>query len=202
MKIEKYLERVNQLCKNKTHAVDIGANVGRVSNILFDMGWTTVTAFEPTPTIFERLVENTKDKNITTHKLGVSNKEGEAHFSINSDTESNQETNQIVSKGFQKKRWNVETIKTVTLDQMNLDQMDFLKIDVEGHEKYVVEGAEQTIKKYKPIIVLEVSFEKKVYDKKISQDHKKALDILLNWGYNIDMKTVHDYVLIPGEVNG
>jgi len=30
---------------------------------------------------------------------------------------------------------------------------------------------------------------------------EKYLDILLNWGYNIDMKTVHDYVLLPGDKN-
>ena len=189
MKIEKYLERVNQLCKDKTHAVDIGANVGRVSNILFDMGWKKVTAFEPTPTIFERLVENTKDKNIVNHKLGVSNKEDEAHFSINSDTESNQETNQIVSQGFQKKRWNVETIKTVTLDQMNLDQMDFLKIDVEGHEFYALEGLEKLLKNNSIFLQIEI-FDKNF--KKVNSLLKKKHFKLVNSIFS-DGKTDYFY---------
>ena len=38
---------------------------------------------------------------------------------------------------------------------MNLPGLDFLKIDVEGAEGLVIEGAAETIKKYRPIIFFE-----------------------------------------------
>ncbi len=42
-----------------------------------------------------------------------------------------------------------------TLDQFNLQDIDYLKIDVEGFEKKVLLGARDTIEKYNPVIVIE-----------------------------------------------
>ena len=39
-----------------------------------------------------------------------------------------------------------------------LEGLDFLKIDVEGYEENVFEGAMETIKEYKPIIVFETYY--------------------------------------------
>jgi len=43
----------------------------------------------------------------------------------------------------------------ITIDELNLDGCDFIKIDVEGFEWGVLLGAIETIKKYKPIIFYE-----------------------------------------------
>lgn len=49
-----------------------------------------------------------------------------------------------------------EKIEVRTLDSFNLDRLDFIKIDVQGYEKFVLNGAENTIKTYKPIIIIEM----------------------------------------------
>ena len=204
MKLKGYLRHVNKFFSNKEklHAVDIGANIGKVTNTLFDMGWKKVTAFEPTPAIFAKLTENTKDKNVSLHNIGVSNKKGKLFFAM-APWQEEQLTNQVVSPGFwNKKKWDIQKIKTVALDDLDLEHIDLLKIDVEGHERQVVKGAEKTIKKFKPIIVIEISFENKVFDKVISKDHGKALDILLSWGYTLYTKDAHDCVLLPEGYNG
>ena len=41
---------------------------------------------------------------------------------------------------------------------------DFIKIDVEGHEKKVLEGAESTLAQYKPVLLVETSGFKEFHD--------------------------------------
>ena len=47
-------------------------------------------------------------------------------------------------------------IKSRTLDSYEFDQLDFIKIDVEWFELRVLQGAENTIRKHKPIIYIEM----------------------------------------------
>lgn len=42
-----------------------------------------------------------------------------------------------------------------TLDSFQFDKIDLIKIDVEGHELNVIKSGEQTILKYKPVILFE-----------------------------------------------
>lgn len=44
------------------------------------------------------------------------------------------------------------------LDNFDLRDITLIKIDVENHEKEVLEGAKETIKRNKPVIVLENSY--------------------------------------------
>lgn len=46
-------------------------------------------------------------------------------------------------------------VPLTTIDEQNLLRCNFIKIDVEGMEKPVLEGAKQTIEKYKPILYVE-----------------------------------------------
>ena len=58
-------------------------------------------------------------------------------------------------------------IKTKKLDEINFkNQISFIKIDVEGHEKEVIEGGINTIKKFKPKLLVEI--EKKYTKKDVS----------------------------------
>ena len=47
-------------------------------------------------------------------------------------------------------------IATRTLDSFKLPRVDFMKIDVEGHEVPLLEGAIDTIAEYSPIIFIEI----------------------------------------------
>ena len=48
-------------------------------------------------------------------------------------------------------------VETRTLDSYEFDQLDFIKIDVEWFELRVLQGAENTIRKHKPIMYIEMS---------------------------------------------
>ena len=48
-------------------------------------------------------------------------------------------------------------VETRTLDSYEFDQVDFIKIDVEWFELKVLQGAENTIRKHKPVIYVEIN---------------------------------------------
>jgi FkbM family methyltransferase len=49
-----------------------------------------------------------------------------------------------------------ETTKIVKLDNFLTDSVDIIKIDVQGYEKYVLNGSREIINTYKPILIVEV----------------------------------------------
>lgn len=42
-----------------------------------------------------------------------------------------------------------------SIDSLNLDSLDFIKLDCEGYETYILQGAIESIKKFKPVIMME-----------------------------------------------
>lgn len=79
-----------------------------------------------------------------------------------------------------------------TLDSFNFKDVDFIKIDVEGHEYKVLQGGIETIKKYKPIIVIEENEAPEVFNKGKMFD---ATNFLKTLGYKVKTNRGHDYVL-------
>jgi FkbM family methyltransferase len=49
-----------------------------------------------------------------------------------------------------------ESIEVRTLDSFQIPKVDFIKIDVQGYEKYVLEGGKNTIMSSKPTIIIEM----------------------------------------------
>ena len=78
-----------------------------------------------------------------------------------------------------------EVIETTTIDNMNLDKCDLIKIDTEGAEPLVLMGAQETIKKFKPVIIFENNYKKLNEDYiKIFDVSKNSFDILKYFGYS------------------
>ena len=79
-----------------------------------------------------------------------------------------------------------EEIEIVTIDSLNLDKLDYIKIDVEGYEENIINGSINTINKYKPIIILECY---KSFEPLIEGDLdfvKNKYKLLLDIGYNVE----------------
>lgn len=71
-----------------------------------------------------------------------------------------------------KEKWYPEQL--YTLDEFNFVNVDYIKIDVDGYEEKVLQGAVNTIMKYKPVIVLEAE-----------NGDRRAIEYLLVLGYDI-----------------
>jgi FkbM family methyltransferase len=142
--------------KNFRNAVDIGAHVGiSVHN------WATlfehVYAFEPMIDHYECLVENTKKfSNITTYNCGISNQSGTLKGAYR--TMKNSGSFQLVDDEFvavNRKQAKIYDIPSKRLDEFELVNVDMIKIDVEGWEFEVLKGAEQTIRRCQPVLMVE-----------------------------------------------
>jgi len=141
--------------------IDIGANIGyyalHAAQITEDTG--TVWAFEPATSIYNHLmlhIRLNKSENIKTIQKGLSDKKGSAilYLSGNSNCGSTGLKPGDEFEGI------TERVDLITLDEFVYEQdiknITSIKIDVEGHEMQVLEGMQQTLQKYAPVVLLEM----------------------------------------------
>ena len=150
----------NTLVGKEDTVLDVGANIGCTS-ILFGAQVRQVHSFEPSPTTFKYLLKNTCRaglNNIAVHNFGLGNAIGEFTLTFSSDNRSGGfVSNQIdASEGHQ-----VENIQIRKGDDFvkveGISAIKFIKIDVEGFERDVIEGLSATISRYQPIVALELN---------------------------------------------
>lgn len=140
--------------------LDIGANVGSYSKMMIDILGAKVIAFEPLEQACKKLeeIEISNPNNFKFHQLAISDNNAIRRLSFGDPTSeiatlqsSNAELDFV-----QKNNIYNTLIKSVKLDSLfddrviELQRIDYIKIDVEGHEYQVLLGAQETIKKYKP----------------------------------------------------
>jgi FkbM family methyltransferase len=184
---------IKELYIENTNMIDIGAHIGTTSLIMskYISENSFIYAFEPVYNNITNLnicKNNLQDK-IKLYPIGLSNKKeqlegGLIDFSISANYGYTRiDTLNIAN---QKSEY---IIHVDTLDNMNLENVSFIKIDVEGSESKVLEGAKETINKYKPTIFIELwctSENSKKLIEKGKFDYNNPLDsfvILYNLGY-------------------
>lgn len=155
--------------------LDIGANIGNHA-LFFSDHFQQVHAFEPHPRLYPLLDYNAAmANNVTTYPFGCSSEDGTFHAAAvegNIGMTSVGRTDGNASIELPLKRLdNVDKIKA-------LPRIDFMKIDVEGHEAAVFEGAAELLKKHRPVVALEV------LAPEITDGSSKSLETLRSLGYD------------------
>jgi len=167
------LQKLQSYIKKNSVIFDIGANIGNHS-IYWAIKSNTkkVYSFEPVKDTFNILKKNIEINNITEkvkiYNIGLSNEKIKGSISFYNPgniggTRIKQDLNGDLS---------LEKLDNIKIVE---DTIDFIKIDVEGHELEVLQGGKVTIKTYKPIIFVE-SFSKK---------KMKVHEYLTNLGYKL-----------------
>lgn len=132
-------------------AIDIGAHVGAVS-VYLSRKFSKVLAFEAIPSTYAYLQENTAQiGNIEALNMAVGPEEGDVYF----DHYSKHGQLSHVSGNPVAHTERVGPIRVRTIDSFNVSDVSFIKIDVEGYELPVLEGASDTITRCQPLILLE-----------------------------------------------
>lgn len=148
--------------------VDVGAHIGSWCIPLAQHAHSII-AFEPQPTIHDKLVQNIQANhisNIRTHNIGLSNKKEilpvnlpDYTTSINTGGFTMSKTVESLHKNTIKGKINTgihpTTLPVTTLDSFQLDNVSLIKIDTEGMELEVLHGATETIDKFSPTIIFE-----------------------------------------------
>ena len=153
---KKLLNNYKDLILPGNTVLDIGAYLGThtvaFSQLVGETG--KVISFEPQTDIFtllEKTITENNIINIELHNKAVYNTIKKIQFSnTNNGKASITHIRPRLPNPVKKE------IQTITIDSLNLERCDFMKIDVEMCEWVVLEGSEETITKYRPIIFVEI----------------------------------------------
>ena len=180
--------------KSELIVIDIGANIGAFSlkfarKCIDNNQKFNIYAFEPNKMIFDILKNNlalNKDisKNIFSFQIPIGDKNKEVNFI-------NDQNNSGGSKVYRNEEGSQLNTKSVKLQQISLDYfvqknqidyVDIIKIDVEGYEPFVLDGCINTIKKFKPILYIEIT---PLWFKDIGRSFLDILNLLKSLGYKL-----------------
>jgi FkbM family methyltransferase len=147
--------------------IDIGANLGEwtvpLARAVGSAG--RVLAIEPAPRSAAAL-EATLAANALRHaevlRCAVSDHDGTAEFAVPLVTSARIDTG-TARLGPAPSGYNALCVPARSLDSLalehGLDRLDLIKIDVEGHERQVLEGAASTLERQRPVLVIETGHE-------------------------------------------
>ena len=179
LKTDQYQEKQRQysmkFLSNKRTALDIGANIGFWARDICRI-FKKVELFEPHKLNIECLQKNLQDyKNFKIHEYSLSNFSGNGELYI----DDNGLGNNTLSKD--SGLTNNIIVKVKKLDDLDLNEIDFIKIDVQSHELEVIEGSVNTLKRNSPVLCIEAP---KRTEKELSYLHE-IKKILKNLEYKV-----------------
>lgn len=146
--------------------IDIGSNEGQfIREIETILPGRTIYAFEPIPSCFKKLVDNTKFSNVTAFNIGLSDQDGSTEMNISNNLVSSsilnmEELHQTAypeSKYIKKERIELKRLDSV-FQNIVLAEKILIKVDVQGYEEKVIKGGEKTFSKAAAVII-ESAFE-------------------------------------------
>ena len=163
-------------------AVDVGGHIGLWSYNLA-AAFEQVHAFEPVVEHRACFAKNVAAPNVTLHACALGANEG--RVSIHTAPTS---TGDSWVKGG-------GDIPMVTLDSAGLTDVDFIKIDCEGYEENVLLGAVETIKRDRPVIIVEQK--RDMATSRFGLEPLGAVKFLQSLGYRVVQEISGDYLMVP-----
>ncbi len=177
---------IAKVCFADSNCIDVGCHKGEVLDLIrskAELG--NHYGFEPIPHMYQNLVEKYKDTNCQILDIALSNETGFTTF------------NYVVSNpaysGLKKRQYDRENEEDTTI-QVKIDKMDkvipttikidLIKIDVEGGELLVLEGAQETIKRNKPVIIFEHGLGASEF---YNSSPEKVFQLLTNCGLQVSL---------------
>lgn len=151
---DKYLSEVFQ--KEKGLCIEIGGFDGITGSTTYyfeKIGWDCIIV-EPIPNLYSKIITNRK---CTVLNVAVSDKNGETSFFIAEGVEMLSSLSPDKSRiEYEKGKISEIKVKTRTLDsileELGIGKIDFISIDVEGHEMSVLKGF--SVQKYNPEVMI------------------------------------------------
>lgn len=170
--------------------IDIGANIGFFT-VLFanTVKKGKVLSVEPTKKALSRLnknieLNNVKDK-VDIFEGVASNNNENIEIKIIEGKEEYSSIGNITHPSVVNQQWKTEKVKSIRLDELVHEKSlnpGFIKIDVEGAEHLVFQGAQKVLKTHRPIILSELN---DYLLKKNGSSSKAVIDFITSCDYDI-----------------
>lgn len=174
----KYVESLNV-------AVDGGAHVGSWTKEMSKV-FEAVYAFEPSKDTYECLTENTfQCGNVIRFNSALGSSSGFGDVVDDSTRQGN------TGSRFMKMSDN-GIVPVLKLDELGLEELDFLKLDVEGFEHATLLGAEVTVRSFRPVVLVE----EKGFGRRYDLQPFAASRLLESWGARCVANAGKDYVFV------
>jgi FkbM family methyltransferase len=136
-------------------AIDVGANRGYYSYALAKFA-KRVEAFEPNP-VMARFARRKLGPTVRIHEMALADREAEEKFYVPQDERGlDQHLGGHLGLLHSSAKYAEYEVRVTTLDSFAFERVGFIKIDAEGCELSVIEGARQTIARCKPNLVVEL----------------------------------------------
>ena len=134
-------------------ALDIGANRGILSWAM-SRRFPWVHSFEPNAEL-ARFMRNTLPPHCTVHDCGLSDASGQSELALAvEDGVPIHGKARILSNAGD--GYAIQPVRVETLDSFGLQDVGLIKIDVEGHEDKVLRGGIETLRKCRPVLIIEI----------------------------------------------
>jgi FkbM family methyltransferase len=172
-----------ELCKKRDVALDIGANVGLWSRDLVK-SFSRVIAFEPVALFRECLESNVTGENFEVLPIALGDQDTQGTMIIIEDNSG--------ATHLDPATMGTGDVQVVRLDSLNFQNISYIKVDCEGYEYRILQGAEQTIRHCRPIMVIEQKSHAN-YSKDYGQF--AAIELLESWGMIKLDQIRHDWIM-------
>lgn len=177
------LDTIEKYLKQGDIFIDIGANIGQHSMFAASIVGNTgkVYSFEPIPRIYNQLLDsvhlNNFDNIVEVHNIALGEKNDKKTLHISSKNVGGSSLVEI--SGDEKIQ-----VKITPGDNIisQLQKIDLIKIDVEGYEYETLSGIQVTLKRYKPIIIMEFNGESYIRN---GNRGDKIISLLNNLEYSL-----------------
>ena len=210
--IKKYISERN-LC----HLLNVGSHIGSVC-LPISLHIDKVTAIEAYPTTYKHLCENIELNQLTNvsainvavgnseedvyfmsidkicpveHINRVKNNSGGMHVFTEKDIVNNTRSAVLTDKKISNKINKLDNLHT------QVDSFDIMLVDIEGFEYDFLLGAEHTIKRNRPIIIIEIWDNHKRKMENMAQSQEEVVDYIRSLGYNVVGNNGDDFIFEP-----
>ncbi len=184
---EPHVTRVfSTLLKSGGVMVDIGANIGFHSLFAASLSpAVSVYAFEPNGDVADQFTESIKKNslsNIYLYRVGLSDTETERTLYVRDENTGGATLTETVAEiDFRVHHTMVVSLRKLDLELAEVERVDVIKIDVEGHEYEALKGASQLLETWHPTIIME--FSPAFYEADYSGKSLNFITYLRNYGY-------------------
>jgi len=198
-----FVDYILSLTKNNRTFIDAGANYGFVTTAVADH-FNHVHSFELIPETYECLNINVQNySNVKTYNFGLGDKDAvvwarrKKRTAGHSQIINNKDWLNYIEKHNQFPKphlYDIYKLPIKPLDSFKITDVDLIKIDVEGYEEYVLQGAVETLTNSKPVIALEIC---RPTRSAVERGFTDCIDFLDKLGYKLINQIGQDYFFIP-----